>query len=75
MRSWEAIRVRRADVEDRWSGRIGREHLQHAVGARRARHPRRGEAGGSCRSSRLGGGAWVRPLGYKTLLYSSDDPW
>ena len=31
MRSWEAIRVRRADVEDRWSGRIGREHLQHAA--------------------------------------------
>ena len=41
----------------------------------RARHPRRGEAGGSCHSSRLGGGAWVRPLGYKTPLYSSDDPW
>ena len=40
----------------------------------RARRPRRGEAGGSCRSSRLGGGAWVRPLGYKTPLYSSDDP-
>ena len=40
----------------------------------RARRPRRGEAGGSCRSSRLGGGAWVRPLGYKIPLYSSDDP-
>jgi hypothetical protein len=39
----------------------------------RARRPRRGEAGGSCWSSRLGGGAWVRPLGYKTPLYSSDD--
>ena len=40
----------------------------------RARRPRRGEAGGSCWSSRLGGGVWVRPLGYKTPLYSSDDP-
>ena len=36
MRSWEAIRVRRADVEDRWSGRIGREHLQHAAGERQS---------------------------------------
>ena len=36
MRSWEVIRVRRADVEDRWSGRIGLEHLQHTVGARQS---------------------------------------
>ena len=39
----------------------------------RACHPRRGEAGGPCRRSRLGGGSWVRPLGYICPLYSGDE--
>jgi len=39
----------------------------------RACHPRRGEAGGPCRRSRLGGGSWVRPLGFICPLYSGDE--
>ena len=65
--------IRTEEDGGRWSGRIGREQFSTRRVRVRARHPRRGEAGGPCRRSRLGGGSWVRPLGYICPLYSGDE--